>query len=349
LARLLASPTKQDTLPVPVAASRRRGEKSEKKPMTIAETLRAKLRVPMFAAPMFLVSGPDLVIAAARAGIVGAFPTPNCRTLADLEAWMARITTETADFGKGEDHSTNLWAANLIVHRTNARLADDLALVRRYKPPIVITALGSPRAVIEDVHSYGGLVFADVNGLVHARKAAAAGVDGLVLVCAGAGGHTGEIAPFAFVPEVRRFFDGMLVVSGAMTDGRAVAAARALGADFGYAGTRFIACAESLAPDAYRQMVVDAGLDDLVLTRALTGALASMLRPSVRDAGFDPDSLVEGSKATYNHRGTESKAWKHVWSAGQGVGSIDSVRTVAQIVDDYAAGYEAARRDLASD
>lgn len=314
--------------------------------MSTADTLRAQLRVPMFAAPMFLVSGPDLVIAAARAGIIGAFPTPNCRTVEDLDAWMARIVSETADFGQGDDHSTKLWAANLIVHRTNPRLAEDLALVRQYKPPIVITALGSPRAVIEDVHDYGGLVFADVNGLEHARKAAAAGVDGLVLVCAGAGGHTGQIAPFAFVPEVRRFFDGMIVVSGAMTDGRAVAAARALGADFGYAGTRFIASAESQAPDAYRQMVVDAGVDDLVLTSALTGALASMLRSSVREAGFDPDALVEGSKSGYDYRGTENKAWKHVWSAGQGVGSIDSVLTVAEIVEDFGRGYDAALRDL---
>jgi nitronate monooxygenase len=314
--------------------------------MSIAETLRAQMRLPLFAAPMFLVSGPDLVIAAARAGIVGAFPTPNCRTVADLDAWMARIVDETSAFGRCDDHSTNLWAANLIVHRTNPRLADDLALVRQHKPPIVITALGSPRAVIDDVHSYGGLVFADVNGLKHARKAAAAGVDGLVLVCAGAGGHTGQIAPFAFVPAVRQFFDGMIIVSGAMTDGRAVAAARALGADFGYAGTRFIASAESLAPDAYRDMVVDAGIDDLVLTSALTGALASMLRPSVRDAGFDPDALVEGGKPGYDYRGTENKAWKHVWSAGQGVGSIDSVRTVAEIVEDFAQGYDAALHDL---
>ncbi|NQV80582.1 MAG: nitronate monooxygenase [Alphaproteobacteria bacterium] len=310
--------------------------------MTTSDALRAQLRLPLFAAPMFLVSGPDLVIAAARAGIIGSFPTPNCRTTAGLDAWMARITEETADFGSGEDHSTKLWSANLIVHRTNARLAEDMALVKKYRPPIVITALGSPRAIVDDVHDYGGLVFADVNGVAHARKAAAAGVDGLVLVCAGAGGHTGRIAPFAFVPEVRKFFDGMLIVSGAMTDGRAVAAARALGADFGYAGTRFIACAESMAPDAYRQMVVDAGIDDLVLTSALTGALASMLRPSVREAGFDPDALVEGSTAGYTHKTSENRAWKSVWSAGQGVGLINSVKTVAEIVDDFAGEYEAA-------
>ena len=310
--------------------------------MSVAETIRAQLRLPLFAAPMFLVSGPDLVIAAARAGSVGAFPTPNCRTVADLDAWMARIVDETSGFGTGQDGSTKLWAANLIVHRTNPRLADDVALVKKYKPPIVITALGSPRAIVDDVHSYGGIVFADVNGLDHARKAAAAGVDGLVLVCAGAGGHTGRIAPFAFVPAVRRFFDGMIIVSGAMTDGRAVAAARALGADFGYAGTRFIASAESMAPDAYRQMVVEAGIDDLVLTSALTGALASMLRASVRDAGFDPDELVEGGTSGYTYKGTENKAWKHVWSAGQGVGAIDSVKTVADIVDDFAREYEAA-------
>ena len=266
--------------------------------------------------------------------------------MADLDAWMSRIVDETSGFGQGRDYSTKLWAANLTVHRTNPRLSDDLALVWKYKAPIVITALGSPRAVVDDVHSYGGLVFAEVNGLNHARKAAAKGVDGLVLVCGGAGGHAGQITPFAFVPAVRQFFDGMIIVSGAMTDGRSVAAARALGADFGYAGTRFIACAESLAPDAYRNMVVDAGIDDLVLTSALTGALASMLRPSVRDAGFDPDSLVADGKPGYDHRGTENKAWKQVWSAGQGVGSIDSIRTVTEIVEDFAHGYNAALRDL---
>ncbi len=309
--------------------------------MTAAETLRAQMRLPLFAAPMFLVSGPDLVIAAARAGIVGAFPTPNCRTVADLDAWMGRIVDETKGFGSGADHSTRLWAANMIVHSTNARLPEDLALVKQYKPPIVITALGSPRRVVDDVHDYGGLVFADVNSVEHARKAADVGVDGLVLVCAGAGGHTGRIAPFAFVPEVRRFFDGMLIVSGAMTDGRAVAAARALGADFGYAGTRFIACRESLAPEAYKDMVVRAGIDDLVLTSALTGALASMLRESIVDNGFDPDALGEGKKG-YEHRDPGAKAWKHVWSAGQGVGVIDSVESVADIVADYAQSYEAA-------
>ena len=316
--------------------------------MSIANTLRAQMRIPLFAAPMFLVSGPDLVIAAARAGIVGAFPTPNCRTVADLDAWMSRIVDETSKFGHGGDHSTKLWAANLIVHRTNPRLADDLALVRAHKPPIVITALGSPHAVIDDVHGYGGLLFADVNGLDHARKAAAVGVDGLVLVCGGAGGHIGQITPFAFVPAVRRFFDGMIIVSGGITDGRSVAAARALGADFGYAGTRFIACEESLAPDTYRNMVVDAGIDDLILTSALTGALASMLRPSLRDAGFDPDTLVEGGKPGYDYRGTENKAWKHVWSAGQGVGSIESIRSVAEIVEEFVHNYDVALRDLNS-
>jgi nitronate monooxygenase len=310
------------------------------------EELRAQMRLPLFAAPMFLVSGPDLVIAAARAGIVGAFPTANCRTVADLDAWMARITGEIAGFGSEDSHATKLWAANLIVHSTNARLPEDVALVKQYKPPIVITALGSPRRVVDDVHDYGGVVFADVNSVEHAKKAAATGVDGLVLVCAGAGGHTGRIAPFAFVPEVRRFFDGMLIVSGAMTDGRAVAAARALGADFGYAGTRFIACHESDAPAAYRQMIVDSGIDDLVLTSALTGALASMLRPSVREAGYDPDALVEGSKQGYTHRGVGGKAWKHVWSAGQGLGLFDSVKSVAEIVEDYARSYEAALREL---
>lgn len=308
------------------------------------ERLRKGLRLPLVAAPMFLVSGPEMVIAACRAGIVGAFPTPNCRTTDDLDAWMAQISSTLAQDEENEPGVlVGPWAANLVVHSSNERLADDLELVAHYRPPIVITALGSPRVVVDRVHNYGGLVFADVNSVAHARKAAATGVDGLVLVCAGAGGHTGQIAPFAFVPAVRSFFDGIIVVAGSVMDGGAVAAVRALGGDLAYAGTRFIVSDESLADPSYKQMVVDGAVDDLICTRAFTGAYANMLRPSIRRAGLDPDTLDDNNrKPDFSSEGRKNRAWKNIWSAGQGIGAVHSIEPVARIVDAYDRDYHAA-------
>lgn len=292
------------------------------------------LRLPVFAAPMFLISGPEMVIAACQAGVGGAFPTTNCRTVEELDGWMGRIT----DALKPGDAP---WIANLITHSTNARLAEDLRLVAEYKPPVVITALGSPRPVMETVKGYGGLVFADVVSMNLAKKAAAAGVDGLACVSAGAGGHTGHLSPFAFISAVRNFFDGYIAVGGGVGDGAGIAGAVAAGADFVYMGTRFLATTESMAQPEYKQMVVDAGPDDLVVSAAVTGTDASWLKPSLRAAGLDPDNL--GGPAVRDYSGGSSqKRWKDIWAAGQGIEAVTSVEPVAAVVDQLEQEYRAA-------
>ncbi|MBL8385436.1 MAG: nitronate monooxygenase [Burkholderiales bacterium] len=298
----------------------------------------------MFAAPMFLISGPELVIAACRAGIIGAFPTPNARPIGVLDEWMARITGELARLRAADpDALIGPWAANLVTHSTNTRLPEDLKLVARYKPPIVITALGSPRPAIEVVHGYGGLVFADVINLKLARKAAEAGVDGLACVGAGAGGHTGNLTPFAFVPAVREFFDGHIVIGGGIADGTGVFAARALGADLIYMGTRFIPSAESMAEDAYKRMIIDCNADDLLVSAAITGSRASWLKPSLAANGLDPDNLPEVPKRDYDsNTGFKDKRWLSVWAAGQGVGASRAVEPVGAIVDELERDYRAA-------
>jgi nitronate monooxygenase len=272
---------------------------------------------------MFLVSGPAMVIAACRAGVIGAFPTPNCRTAADLDAWMTEITAQ-----RGADDAP--WAVNLVTHSTNARLADDLALVAKHKPPIVITALGSPRPAVETVHGYGGMVLADVVTVALGRKAAAAGADGLVCVSAGAGGHTGMLSPFAFISAIRSFFDGPVCVGGGIADGAAVAGAVAAGADLVYMGTRFLAATESLAVPEYKDMVVASSMDDLVVSSAITGTAASWLRPSLAAAGFDPDAL--GGPAKRDYGGDPAKQWRDLWAAGQGIGAVRSIQPTGAIV-----------------
>jgi nitronate monooxygenase len=305
--------------------------------------IRSQMVLPVVAAPMFLVSGPDLVLAACRSGVIGSFPAPNARTIDVLADWMERIRTGL-DAARAHSGGARIacWAQNLMVHSSYDRLAAELGLVERFRPPVVITALGSPKAVIDVVHGYGGLVIADVNSVALARKAAAAGVDGLALVCAGAGGHTGSMAAFAFVPAVREFFDGILIVAGGICDGRGIRAAEVLGADLVYMGTRFITASESLAPIEYKQMVVEASFSDLVLTNSFTGANAYYLRQSIERAGYDPDNLAPGQGM--NLRGSERKikAWKDVWSAGQGVGSVDAIEPVADIVARLSREYAAA-------
>ena len=292
------------------------------------------MRLPVIAAPMFLVSGPELVIAACKAGIGGAFPTPNCRTVADLDAWMGQIT-DALNPGDGP------WVANLITHSTNARLEEDLRLVAQYKPPIVITALGSPKPVMETVKAYGGLVFADVVNMALAKKAADAGVDGLACISAGAGGHTGHLSPFAFVSAVREFFDGWLTIGGGIADGAGVAGAIAAGADMVYMGTRFLAAAESRAQDPYKQMIVDCGPDDLIVSSAITGTPASWLKPSLRAAGMDPEAL--GGPITRDYSGDAAhKRWRDIWAAGQGLQKINAVEPTAVVVDRLEAEYRAA-------
>lgn len=296
--------------------------------MSLPACLDGKLSLPLIAAPMFLVSGPELVIAACREGIVGSFPTPNARTSAVLDEWLDSMTSRLRDVpGAGP------LAANLVVHPSNNRLEDDLTLVEKYKVPLVITALGSPRKIVERVHAYGGTVFADVNSVRFARKAAAAGVDGLVLVAAGAGGHTGNMTGFSFVPAVREFFDGTIVLGGGMGDGRAIRAAEILGADLAYMGTNFIATEESLAHDDYRQMLVDSTIEDLILTNAVTGVHANWLRQSLVAAGMDPNALEANPEVDFTDPQAGVKRWANTWSAGHGVGNIDRVESVRELVD----------------
>lgn len=299
------------------------------------------LALPVIAAPMFLVSGPELVIAACEAGVIGSFPTPNCRTIDELDAWMTRITAALED-ARAAGRKPAPWAANLVTHRTNARLAEDLAVVARHRPPVVITALGSPAPAIDIVHGYGGTVIADVGSIALARKAADAGADGLALLTAGAGGHTGHLSPFAFVSAVRAFFDGTIVLSGGIADGAGVAGAIACGADLVTMGTRFLASTESMAADAYKTMVVEHGPDDLIVSAAITGTPASWLRPSLIAQGLDPDALIAPTARSYDSGDAPQKKWKDLWSAGQGLGVIGSAPPVAEIVADIAAQYRAA-------
>ena len=307
----------------------------------------AKLRLPLFAAPMFLISGPELVIEVCKSGIVGAFPTPNARTTTMLDEWVTKIE-DALDDGSDQSRSYAPYAANLVVHRTNKRFAADLDVVVKHRVPIIITALGSPAKVVEPVQNYGGVVIADVNSVEYARKAADTGVDGLALVCSGAGGHTGALNPFAFVEEVRRFWDGYIVLAGAISSGAGILASVAAGADFAYMGTSFIATNESLAEREYKQMVVDCTAQDLMVTKAFTGANASFMIPSIVNQGLDPTDIA-GKAAKLNYTGqdgAEVKPWKGIWAAGQGLGCINKVQPVAQLVDDLVAEYSTASKRI---
>lgn len=303
-----------------------------------------ELRLPLFAAPMFLISGPELVINACKAGIIGAFPTPNCRTTEDLEKWFARIDEglRSSDDSKSSRYAP--YAANLVVHRTNKRLPEDLEIVVRHRAPIVITALGSPARVADAVHSYGGLVFADVNSVEYAKKAVEAGADGLVLVCSGAGGHTGALNPFSFVYEVRKFWDGYVALAGGIASGTAVLASCVAGADFAYMGTSFIATDESLAEPDYKEMLIRCTAEDLIVTKAFTGANASMMKPSIVNQGLDPSEIAnyEAKMDFSGQDGAEVKPWKGIWAAGQGVGCIDRIQPVAGLVAQLDSEYRAA-------
>jgi nitronate monooxygenase len=240
------------------------------------------------------------------------------------------------------DPNAAAWAANLVVHPSNDRLPADLACILKHKPPLVITALGSPTRVVEAVHSYGGLVYADVNGVGFAKKAAGAGVDGLVLVASGAGGHTGQLSGFAFVEEVRQFWDGPLVLGGAISNGRAIRAAEVLGADLAYLGTALIACNESLADPAYKQMVTLSKSDDIVASKGITGVTANWLRQSLIVAGYDPANMPEDKKPNFENAQDDAKAWKNVWSAGQGVGAVRKCEPLADIIERLRSEYETA-------
>lgn len=319
--------------------------------MAIPSALRGRLKLPAIAAPMFLVSGPDLVIACCKAGIVGAFPALNQRSSDGLNDWLARITAALA----ADDAP---FAVNLIVHKTNPRLGADLELCLRYKVPLIITSLGAAAEVVDTVHGYGGLVFHDVTTGKHARKAAEAGVDGLILVAGGAGGHAGTTSPFALLAEVREFFTGAVVLAGSMSTGGDIAAAQMLGADFAYMGTRFIATTESMASPAYKQMLVDASVSDILYTAAISSIPASFLRPSIAAAGLDPDRLAAPDRIDLSHI-TEPykkepgekdaplpKAWRDIWSAGQGVASIRDILPAGELVQRLRSEYAARLREF---
>lgn len=307
--------------------------------MPLPAQLGCNLTLPAIGAPMFLISGPDMVVAQAKAGMIGSFPTPNARTPEILDQWMRQISLALESAGNAA-----AWAANLVVHPSNDRLPADLECVIRHKPSLVITALGSPTRVIDSVHGYGGLVFADVNSVSFARKAAAAGVDGLVLVASGAGGHTGQTAGFAFVEEVRQFWDGPIVLGGAISTGHAIRAAEVLGADLAYVGTALIACEESMAERAYKEMVIGAGAEDIVPSRGITGVTANWLRDSLIAAGHDPKNMAEDKKPNFDNAQDDAKAWKNVWSAGQGVGAVQAIEPMAKIVARLKQEYDAACR-----
>ena len=320
--------------------------------MPLPSLLQGKLRLPAIGAPMFIVSVPELVIAQCTARIVGAFPALNARPKEKLEDWIIEIKEALAAYRAAHPEAKVApFAVNQIVHASNDRLEHDVEICIRQEVPIQITSLRPPADVVKAAHSYGGVVFHDVISLRHAEKAAEQGVDGLILVCAGAGGHAGMLSPFALVPEVKRFFRGTIILSGSIATGGAVLAARAVGADLAYIGTRFIATREANAPPAYKTMLVESRAADIVYTSLFSGVLGNYLKPSVRAAGLDPDDLPAGDKSKMNFAAAvnaTAKAWRDIWGAGQGVGSIDDVPRVAELVARLEAEFHAARAALAS-
>ncbi len=305
-----------------------------------------RLRLPVIAAPMFIVSTPDLVIAQCKAGIVGSFPALNARPQAQLAEWLTRITGELGNYDATHPEAPAApFAVNQIVHRSNPRLMEDLEVCVRHRVPITICSLGAREDVYAAVHAYGGLALHDVINVAFARKAIEKGADGLIAVAAGAGGHAGALSPFALVQEIRGFFDGPLALSGAIATGGSVLAARAMGADLAYVGSAFIATEEANAAPAYKQMIVDGSAEDIVYTDHFSGVPGSYLKPSVRAAGLDPEHLpAEGTKMDF---GRESKAWKDIWSAGQGIGAVRAVLPVAGLVARLETEYRAALARLA--
>ena len=284
-----------------------------------------QLRLPVIVAPMFLVSGPDLVIASSNAGLIGSFPGPNARTTAELENWMHQINNATS----------NPWAFNMITHKSYDRFSEELDLIKKFQPKIVITALGSPERVIEAVHGYGGKVIADVNNINFARRCAEMDVDGMALICHGAGGHTGQLSPFSFSAYVREFFEGLIVLAGSISTGQHIKAAQLLSADLCYMGTRFISAQESNAVDEYKSMIINSTYDDLRMTNLFTGAQAYYLKDSIINNNLDPDNLDSNTEG-FNVSASQDKikAWKDIWSAGQSVGLIKNIESVESIVEE---------------
>ncbi len=316
------------------------------------DDIEPRLSLPMIVAPMFLVSGVELVTAACVSGVVGSFPTVNCRTSEELDGWLARISAAVAESADASGRAAAPWCANLVVHKSNARLMDDVAVLVRHRPKLVIASVGSPAPVIGPLHDAGARVLVDVATIRHAERAVAAGADGLVLLTAGAGGQTGWLNPLAFVRAVREFYDGPLVLAGGVSDGAALFAAEAMGCSLAYMGTKFIATRESMAKDAYKSMLVGARADDILLTRAFTGLETNMLRPSIVAAGLDPDNLpargaIDIAKdISIEARANRPERWRDIWSAGHSVSGVQDVPSVAELVGRTRAEYDSAREAL---
>ena len=307
--------------------------------MSIPAAFAGRLSIPVIGSPLFIISGPELVMAQCRAGIIGSFPSLNARPLAQFEEWLQRLSTEL-----GPNDAP--YAVNLIVHRSNDRLMDDLALCVKYKVPMIITSLGAREDVNEAIHSYGGIVMHDIINNKFAKKAVEKGADGLIAVAAGAGGHAGTTSPFALIQEIREWFDGPLALSGSIATGEAVLAAQAMGADFGYIGSAFIATQEARAVQDYKEMIAESNSADIVYSNLFTGVHGNYLRPSIVKAGMDPDNLPTSDPSAMNFGSggnTEAKAWKDIWGCGQGIGAVKDVLPAADYVAKLVREYHAAR------
>lgn len=317
--------------------------------MALPDILKKSLRLPVVASPLFIISHPPLVLAQCKAGVVGAFPALNARPEEQLDEWLAEITEALASHDeRNPDRPAAPFAVNQIVHKSNGRLEHDLGLCVKYKVPIVISSLGAVEEVNQAVHSYGGIVLHDIVHDRHARKAIEKGADGLIAVAAGAGGHAGSLSPFALIQEIRQWFDGPLLLSGAIANGGAILAAQAMGADMAYIGSPFIATTEARASDDYKEMIIDSKAADIVYSNLFTGVHGNYLKGSVRNAGMDPDNLPVSDPSTMNFGGDKSKAWKHIWGCGQGVGAVDEIVPTAMLVERLAKEYAAARQKLAA-
>ena len=304
--------------------------------MPIPDSIKDNISIPVIGAPLFLISVPDLVIAQCKAGIIGSFPALNARPQHVLEEWIIRIKTELKEYQEqNPDKKVAPFAVNQICHGSNDRLQGDMEICVKHEVPIIITSLRPPAEVVEATHSYGGLIFHDVINVRHAKKAAEMGVDGLILVCAGAGGHAGALSPFALLREVKSWFEKTIILSGSIGDGYSVASALALGADFAYLGTRFIATHEANAEPEYKQMLIESSANDIVYSNLFTGVLGNYLKPSIQNAGLDPENLPTADKSVMNFGSggnTDSKAWKDIWGSGQGIGLIEDAPTVQDLV-----------------
>ncbi len=318
--------------------------------MALPETLRNRLRVPVVGAPLFIISHPALVLAQCKAGIVGSFPALNARPEAQLDEWLAEITENLAAYDKtNPDQPSAPFAVNQIVHRSNKRLEHDLGLCVKYKVPIVISSLGAVPEVNAAIHSYGGIVLHDVINNRHANSAIRKGADGLIAVAAGAGGHAGALSPFALIQEIRQWFDGPLLLSRAIANGGSILAAQAMGADLAYIGSPFIATHEARAADAYKQMIVDSNASDIVYSNYFTGIAGNYLKPSIHQAGLDPDNLPQADPSKMDFGASQkenAKAWKDIWGCGQGIGAVQDILPVGQLIDRFENEYNQARARL---